>query len=71
MSADCFVLTDMRKQKQSPIEEFIALPPERKEQEFRSIDRAFARSETSPLSVANRAAWQEFRRRRGSRKRAQ
>ena len=53
--------------KLSPIEEFLALSPEDKEREYRSVDREFSRAETQPLTSRQRKAWNKFRERRRSR----
>lgn len=57
----------MAKNRRSAIEEFLALSPEEKEREFRSIDREFSRAQTKPLTAAQRSAWKKFRERRRSR----
>lgn len=54
----------MTKKKTSVIEAFLALSPEEKECEYRSVDREFSRAETQPLTPRQRKAWKKFRERR-------
>jgi hypothetical protein len=54
----------MKKSRPPPIEQFNALSLEEKEREYRSVDRAFSRLETLPLTKAQRKDWNTFRQRR-------
>ncbi|HEY2585197.1 MAG TPA: hypothetical protein VGI81_05480 [Tepidisphaeraceae bacterium] len=50
----------MVKKRKSAIEAFLALSPEEKEREFRSLDREFSRDETRPLNAEERKRWKKF-----------
>jgi hypothetical protein len=54
----------MAKKRRSAIEQFLALSPEEKEREYRTVNRQFSRCETKPLTPQQRKAWNRFRERR-------